>query len=156
SGRPLSYTLAETSLDPALAWKLLKWTEEAAAKGYRIKGQVLPRPVGFLLGHALSLNPFYSTPTYLELAKLPFGRRVAELRKPEVRAKILSESNDPHPKNSFGYAVRKFDMIFPLGDPPNYEPAAETSVEAQAKARGVSPEELAYDMMLEEGGGAIL
>jgi N-acyl-D-aspartate/D-glutamate deacylase len=156
SGRPLTYSLAQSHSDPQRWRKQLALTEAAAAQGLRVKAQVLPRPVGFLLSHALTLNPFYSTPTYEKLMGLSFEQRIAELRRPEVRAAILAEGNDPDPKNKLGLRVRNFTDLYPLGDPPNYEPPPETSVLAQAKARGVTPEELAYDLLLEQDGRNIL
>jgi N-acyl-D-aspartate/D-glutamate deacylase len=42
--------------------------------------------------------------------------------------------------------------MFPFGDPPNYEPPRETSIAAQARARGVLPAEIAYDLMMENDG----
>src|SRR5262249_43097765 len=108
SGRPLTFSLVQTHPEPARWRRILRWTGETADRGYPITAQVLPRPVGFLLSHALTLSPFYPTPTYEKLAKLPFDRRIAELRKPQVRAQILSESNDPDPKNKLGLRVRNF------------------------------------------------
>jgi N-acyl-D-aspartate/D-glutamate deacylase len=156
SGRPLTYTLAQGHADPQRWRKQLKWTQEANERGLKMTGQVLPRPVGFLLSHALTLNPFFSTPTYEAISGLPFDQRIAELRKPQVRARILSESNDPDPKNKLGLRVRNYTDMFPLGDPPNYEPPAETSILAQAAARGVTPDALAYDLLLEREGRNIL
>jgi N-acyl-D-aspartate/D-glutamate deacylase len=156
SGRPLTFSLVQTHMAPELAMRILEWTGEAADLGFAIKAQVLPRPVGFLLSHALTLNPFYSTPTYGTLTELPFERRIAELRKADVRKKILSENIDPDPKIRLGLAVRMFDDMFLLGDPPDYEPPADTSIAAQARARGVTPEELAYDLLLEGNGTNIL
>ena len=46
------------------------------------------------------------------------------------------------------------DLSF--GDPPQYEPHPETSIGRQAERAGVAPAELAYDMMLENGGRTIL
>jgi N-acyl-D-amino-acid deacylase len=156
SGRPVTYSLAQGHSAPDRWKKQLAMTSAATGRGLNIKAQVLPRPVGFLLSHALTLNPFYSTPTYEALSKLPFDQRIAEMRKPEVRAKMLSESNDPDPKNKLGLRVRNFGDMYPLGDPPNYEPPAETSILALAAARGVTPEELVYDLLLERDGRNIL
>jgi N-acyl-D-aspartate/D-glutamate deacylase len=43
-----------------------------------------------------------------------------------------------------------------MGDEPDYEPTPETTVEAQAAARGVSPEAVALDHMLTGGGRGML
>ena len=52
--------------------------------------------------------------------------------------------------------VAKWDRIFPLGDPPDYEPAADASVAAMAARQGRDPAEVAYDLLLERDGKAIL
>ena len=42
--------------------------------------------------------------------------------------------------------------MFLLGDPPDYEPAPDPSIAAKARRRGLSPEALVYDLMLEHDG----
>jgi N-acyl-D-aspartate/D-glutamate deacylase len=46
--------------------------------------------------------------------------------------------------------------MFPLGDPPNYEPLLDDSVVGRAMRLGKRPEEVAYDLLLENGGRGIL
>ena len=46
--------------------------------------------------------------------------------------------------------------MFPLGDPPNYEPPRRRASAARARARGVSPLEEAYDRVLDDDGHAML
>lgn len=158
SDRPLSFSLLEGVLGPlSPRWpEILDWIAEANAEGLPIKGQVLGRAIGMLFGHELTLNPFYSTETYRSLAHLPFDARIAELRKPDVRARILAEPIDPNPTSVLGKLVRNFDRMFLLGDPPDYEPLPETSLRAEARRRGVTPEALAYDLMLERDGHNLL
>jgi N-acyl-D-aspartate/D-glutamate deacylase len=52
--------------------------------------------------------------------------------------------------------VRSFGRIFPLGLSPNYEPSAEDSIAGIARRRGLPPEEVAYDLLMEQEGRAIL
>ena len=46
--------------------------------------------------------------------------------------------------------------IFPLGDPPDYEPAPEQSIAARAQREGRDPFEVLYDAMLERGGRQLM
>jgi N-acyl-D-aspartate/D-glutamate deacylase len=158
SGRPLSVSLLEGTYGPmTLRWRdFLDWAAEASAAGLPIKAQVLGRAIGVMLGHELTLNPFYTTESYGRLARLPFEQRIRELRQPETRARILAESVDPDPAIVLGRLVRDFDHMFLLGDPPDYEQPFEQSIAARARRLGVTPEELVYDLMLERDGRNML
>ncbi|HEY2048860.1 MAG TPA: amidohydrolase family protein [Caulobacteraceae bacterium] len=156
TGCPLSYTLLQVGgADPGSWRDLLAMTREARAAGQPVTGQVFPRPVGVLLGLDASYHPFSAHPAYLRIADLPLAARVAEMRKPEVRAAILADTPEPRGMLFFRLA-RAFDIIYALGDPPNYEPDRSTSIAAMAAARGVSPDEVAYDLLLENDGHALL
>src|SRR5262249_61932467 len=52
--------------------------------------------------------------------------------------------------------VTKGDPTSRPGDPPDYEPLAETSIAAMAAQQGRKPAEVAYDLLLENGGKSIL
>ncbi|HXK55693.1 MAG TPA: amidohydrolase family protein [Gammaproteobacteria bacterium] len=101
---------------------------------------------------AVQPNPFYTCPTYMTLSRLPFEEKIRELRRPEVRARILAESADPDPTIVLGRLAREFDHMFLLGDPPDYEQPVEQSIASRAGRLGVGPEELVYDLMLENEG----
>jgi N-acyl-D-aspartate/D-glutamate deacylase len=154
AGRPLSLSLLEGGYGPmTLRWReLLDWAAKASDDGLPIKAQVLSRAIGVMLGHELTLNTFYTCPSYVALAKLPFDDRIRELRNPELRARILSESADPEPAIVIGRLAREFDHMFLLGDPPDYEQPFAQSIASRAQRQGVTPEEMAYDLMLERGG----
>jgi N-acyl-D-aspartate/D-glutamate deacylase len=154
SGRPLSVSLLEGDYGPmTLRWReLLDWAAEASAAGLPIKAQVLSRAIGIILGHELTLNPFYTTGSYAKLASLPLEEKLRELGKPGTRARILAESVDPDPAIVLGRLVRDFEHMFLLGDPPDYEQPFEQSIAARARLLGVAPEALAYDLMMEHEG----
>jgi N-acyl-D-amino-acid deacylase len=155
SGRPASFTMAQDNGNPE-AWRdIMAHLAEANTRGPRIRAQVFPRLIGMVLGFDLTVNPFNLCPSYQPLAKLPFEERTQALRDPMVRARLLMEDAQDSflPLTRLG---RRFDYIFPMGDPPNYEPDPATSVAAQAARRGMDPAELAYDMMMENGGRALL
>ncbi|WP_150291717.1 N-acyl-D-amino-acid deacylase family protein [Sphingobium estronivorans] len=150
--RPVTFTIGSSN-DGEDRWRsILGQLEAINDAGISVTAQMLPRGVGMMLGHELTLNPFYSTPTYQRLAKLPLAERVAELRKPEVRAILLSEAPDPNAPSMVGRAVREFETMFELGNPPNYEQPPEASIAARARSAGLTPEEVAYDIMLREDG----
>jgi N-acyl-D-aspartate/D-glutamate deacylase len=152
SGRPLSFTLAQFHSAPRSWPEVLRRTEEAHAAGVPIRGQVFPRAMGLLMGLDTSRNPFTASPAYAALAGLPLDRRVAALRRPDRRARILAESETAGRTGR----QRDFDWVFPLRCLADYEPDPRDSVAALARARGVSPAEIAYDIMLERDGQGML
>ena len=155
SGRPLSVSLAQADVAPE-GWRLLLGAiEAAAAEGLPIRAQVAPRPVGVLLGLDLTLNPFSAHPVYREIAHLPHADRVARLRDPDFRTRLLAD--EPSTDNPFlKVMLRSFGKIFQLSDPVDYEPGPERTLEAIAARRGVHPQEVALDLMLERGGQGML
>lgn len=155
AGRPVSYSLLQKAPYLRLHEDMLALMQQARAQGLDIQAQVFPRPVGLLFGLTLSFHPFRFHPGYQAIHDLPLQERVAQMRKPEVRAAILSEKPE-HPNPIFITIVSSYDNAFSLGDPPNYEPAPEDLLHARASRLGVSVAELAYDLLLENEGHAVL
>jgi len=153
-GRPATFSMG-TSNGGERIWDVaIDRMAEANRAGASIRAQLLPRPVGLLMGHELSTNPFALCPSYLAIAHLGFEERIARLRDPAVREALLAEV--PADGNAFAAMARNWPWIFPLGDPPNYEPPMATSIAAQAARHGTTPEAVAYDYLLGEGGRAML
>ncbi len=156
-GLPLTFTMVVTNMgEPSWpdAITMIEKANERAGAGPFITAQLLPRPIGLVIGLQLTGNPFVLYPSYREIAHLPLAERVAEMRKPRVRARIMADKpGEGHP---ILYAAQMWDWIFPLGDKPDYEPDPLTSIAARARARGVSPMEEAYDRLLDDDGRAML
>lgn len=152
---PVTFTLAIGNAGDPFFLDALRMVEKANSNGGRISAQIFPRPIGLVLGLELSGNPFVMYPSYRAIADLPLAERVAEMRTPDVRERILNDrpAADGHP---LMFAAQAWNYMFPLGDPPNYEPAPSDSIGARAQARGVSPAEEAYDRLLDDNGHAML
>ncbi|OBF92918.1 amidohydrolase [Mycobacterium sp. 852002-51163_SCH5372311] len=153
-GLPLTFTLVVANTGDPTWPDAITMVEKANAAGGDITAQLLPRPIGLIIGLQLSANPFVLYPSYREIAHLPLAERVAEMRKPEVRARILADK--PGVGHPILYVAQAWDWIFPLGDNPNYEPDPADSIGARARARGVNPMEEAYDRLLDDDGRAML
>lgn len=149
SERPVTFTIGTANNGPQAWPRLIAELEAANDAGLTVKGQVLPRGIGMMLGHHLTLNPFYSTPSYERIAGVPLAERLEMLRRPDMKAAILSESLDADAPSMLGRMVRQFDAMFELGHVPDYEQPPENSIAARAARAGLSPEDLAYDLLLE-------
>jgi N-acyl-D-aspartate/D-glutamate deacylase len=150
SGRPLSFTVAQKHDDPQGWRKLLQLVDQAVKDGLPIRAQVAPRPIGMLLGLQASLNPFSGSPMVREIADKPLAERYAIMRDPAFKASVLEH---------LARTTRKrldLKLLFPFGDPPNYEPHPSTSIAAQAERTGRSPDDLAYELTLQDEGRAFL
>jgi N-acyl-D-aspartate/D-glutamate deacylase len=156
TGLPITFAMGQGDQNPDAWRRMLDRVKRYNAEGAHLAPQISPRPTGMLMGLQSSLHPFITHPTYhRELAHLPIDERVAEMRKPEVRARILAE--EPGTKDRVTrYLVTNFAKYFRLGDPPDYEPAPETSIAARAQRAGKSAVELTYDLLLERNGREML
>ncbi len=153
SGRPMTISLLQREARPD-AWKtILGHIHASNDAGAKIMGQVMARPVGVMIGFEISQNPFMDRPSWKAIAHLPFAEKLPHLRNPEFRARLLSEeTTDPALK----HRLNTWEKVFPLGDSPDYEPAPETSIAAQAAQQGRTPEEVAYDLLMQKDGRNIL
>jgi len=153
SRRPMSITILQRDNKPEEWRRLMARIAEAQQAGLPMMGQVLTRPTGIMLGFEISQNPFIGRPSWKEIEALPFPEKMQRLVQPEFRARLISETIEDE---TLLRRVTKWERIFPLCDPPDYEPPAERSVAAMAAREGRKPAEVAYDLLLEKGGKTIL
>jgi N-acyl-D-aspartate/D-glutamate deacylase len=150
SGRPLSVSLSQSA--PGHGYRRVLDTLTAAnEEGLQMRAQVAARGIGVLLGLQASVNPLQGSPTYRSLGASSLQRLVAQLSEPDVRTAIVADIAD-----GGGRMMGLLDRVFELGDPPNYEPAPKDSIAARAKRDGRNPAEFLYDLLLGDGGQALL
>jgi N-acyl-D-aspartate/D-glutamate deacylase len=155
TGRPVWFLLAQFPDSPDKYKNVLAQVARASSEGEPLFAQVAGRPVGFLLGLESSKNPFVSRPSYKAIAHLPLAERVARLRGADFRRQLLSERTR-HNSVIMRSITERFDLMFRLGDPPNYEPGPETSIAAQASLQGRPADEVALEILLERDGREML
>ena len=157
----VSYLLLQYATMPTQWRDALDYSQKILDKGGWLRPQVAARPFGMMIGWA-GYHFFTKRPTFVELSsRLSLADLKRELAKPDVRAKILSETDLPvDPSVQFdglGPALGMItDRVFVMGDDVDYEPTPDKSVKALAAAAGVEPLEMAYDLLNENGGDAFL
>ena len=156
TGVDVSFLMIQSRGAPNLWRKQLEVVVRANADGAHLTPQVSARPGGMLLGLS-SYHGLMRRPTLRRLEEsLSLEELAAELRKPEIKAAILAETDlAPDPRRQFeGLAENTpylFSRMFPLGDPPEYEPTEECSIEGIAAATGKDPWEVMYDHLATGG-----
>jgi N-acyl-D-aspartate/D-glutamate deacylase len=163
---PTSISLMQRDFEPNQWKRIIKRAEEAKEKGIVIRLQVAPRAIGVMIGLQCTFHPFMGFPSYKAIATLPLAERVAAMKQPDFKARLLSEKSEklagdgssvPPLVDTFLNAI---DMvackIFELGESPNYEQSIDNSLYKHAQKQGVSTLEAIYDALLKDDGKALL
>ena len=156
-GRPVSFAMLQFESRPDQWRELIEICCRTRSAGANVVAQYAARPFGVLSGHQTEANVFLNRPAYRAIAHLPLAERVAKLRDPAVRAQILG----PERESAGGFGAMMDNpatlaRLFPLGDPPDYEPGPEKSIAAVAQREGRSADEVLYDYMLRDDGRELL
>jgi N-acyl-D-aspartate/D-glutamate deacylase len=156
SGRPMSFSLAQSPAYPDRFRKALDFLVRANEEGLRMRAQVAARGIGILLGLDCTLNPFAGNPAWRELADLPVAEQARAMQDPERRRRILELGVVQAPNLIGGALLDRFDVMFELGDPPDYEPDPEQTIARRAHREGRTAEELVYDLLVADAGRGML
>jgi N-acyl-D-amino-acid deacylase len=149
--RPVTFGMTQSEANPQTWRTLLDLSRDAVARGAAVRPQVAGRPSGLLFGLETTYHPFDDRPTFAAVRQLPLSEQVARLSDPAVKARVLAERqayDDP----MRAYLRTRFDRWFPMIEPLDYEPGPEQSIAGLAAASGKDPDEVTYDLMLEDGG----
>ena len=145
SGRAVLFSLTEVNQSPDFWRRALEHVEKLNGSGAQLVVQTHGRPTGLVVGWD-TYNPFAGRPTHDALAHLPTSERVERLREHTTRAAILAEGNLATPSR-MTLLTKLWSYVFPMVDGPTFEPTADESVAARAKAQGLDAETMLYDLM---------
>ncbi len=149
--RPVTFAMVQFDNDPEAWRQAFEASIEALDEGAEIYPQVAARGISLLLT-LRGRHPFIHSPAYRGLDGLGWAERAERMREPQLRERILSEVSSPDA--ALGFLM--WNKLYPMSDPPNYEPEAWETVEARAAAAGMTPLEFAYDFLTEGEGEKVL
>jgi N-acyl-D-aspartate/D-glutamate deacylase len=159
SRSPVSYTVQQDVAAPERWRELMELARDLQAEGLDVKAQVAPRPIGVLLGLEASANVFTPSRAYRKVADLPIAERIVALRDPDLRRRIL-EGHAQLTSGSDAFAgfafFGRFDEMYVLDDPVDYNLDPTRSLGALARQAGVDPAEYAYDVQLRRDGAQLI
>ncbi|HUH05523.1 MAG TPA: amidohydrolase family protein, partial [Kofleriaceae bacterium] len=165
-GRPLSLSTMQRDHAPNQWRRIFAGAERIAAAGGTVRCQVAARAIGVMLGLEATFHPFIGFPSYKAIHALPLAERVAALRDPALKTRMLGEKSEPLAGDGSAippladFFLANLDMVgmrlFRLGERPDYEPHLSTCFAAQALARGEPVLSVIYDALLEQDGKALL
>ena len=74
-----------------------------------------------------------------------------------MRAAILTaQTRENDPNLIGGVRIARYDSMYELSDPPDYEPDPKRSIDALAARTGRSPEDIAYDAVIDDDGHGLI
>ena len=154
AGRPLSVLLVQVDAHPKLWRETLDQIHGVRAQGRAANAQVGSRPIGVIMGFETTVHPFAAHPVWRELRGLSPADLQDRLKSDgDLRRRLTA----PRVGNeAAGYMGEWFHKMFPIGDRPNYEPDSADSVAAVAERTGRTPQEVALEVMMAQGGKGLL
>ncbi len=167
-GHKASMSLMQRDFAPDDWRKIMQRVEGLNQQGLDIRLQVAPRAIGVFLGLDCTFHPLMAFPSYLAIKDQPLADRVAIMRDPAFKQKMLAEQpvKLSGPGSSIppitDLLIEQYDSLaekhFQLArnGVVDYEQGKEDSVAAMAAAEGVSVWEKTYDILLQQDGKALL
>ena len=157
SGRPLSFSLAQSPLTPSSYLEVLDRLAAANREGLAMRAQVAARGVGLLMGLACTLHPFMTNPVWQRVAGMPVPEQAGIMRDPSFKAEVLAAQTGERNRNLIGgRLIHWYDAMYELTDPPNYEPDRSQSIAALAQRSAKTPEDVVYDLLVGDDGYAMV
>ncbi|MFK7896390.1 MAG: amidohydrolase family protein [Myxococcota bacterium] len=149
TGCTVLFTIAQNNVQPELWRELYDLADAANAEGARLRPMTINRPGGLMLSWE-TFHPFVDRPSFLEVAELPLAERVAALRDPARRARILEEPvATPMFQHAVDIVLSSLGSTFLPTTRSLAEPDPASSLGRAIEAKGLSPIAGVYDALCE-------
>lgn len=147
--RPFSFNLQQIESLGTHYRRVLELVEQANRSGARLRPQITPRSVGVLFSLAAS-SLLDHLPSYQSLRSASFEQRLAAIRDPEVRARLVAEGA--------GQPVDAYERMYLMdaAEPARYAYSEQDSLAAIARSAGVSPIEAYLDALDSSDGRSVV
>ena len=155
TGCTVLFTVAQNNVQPDLWRELFDLADQPRTpKAPQLVPMTINRPGGLLLSWE-TFHPFVDRPSYVEIAELPIAERLAALRDPARRARIIEEPiQTPMFKHAVDIVLSSLGSTFlPSTDEIN-EPDPAKSLGGIIEAKGIAPLEGVYDALCDASEGA--
>jgi N-acyl-D-aspartate/D-glutamate deacylase len=158
TGLTATFIVLQQNHDPN-RWRVeMSTAHDWRGRGADVVPLVAGRPFGVLLGWDVR-HPFRLRPSYEALSSLPRAERLAMLRKPEVRERILAEQptgGTPMQAVTQAALMTFLPRGYVLSGEPDYEQPETQSLRAIADRAGITVEAAAYDALLTDDDTMLL
>jgi len=148
-GRPFSFNLQQIRSLGQHYREVLELATQANATGSQLRPQITPRSVGVLFSFAAN-TLIDDLPSFQQLLGLDLARRLAGIRDPQLRARLIEEGSSK--------SVDPFEIMFLMSaeGSAQYVYSEEDSLAGIARRTGVTPVEAYLDAMDRSDGAAIV
>ncbi|WP_298282347.1 amidohydrolase family protein [Novosphingobium sp.] len=155
TGLPVTYAALQSIAKELPLDEQITLMRQQNAQGANIVAQIALRGNGVVMAWQGTIHPFRFRPSYIAIADLPWDQQLVQLQDPAFRAQVLAEENVYPQSDIIGLLMmigQGWHNQFVMDDGFDYEPQADASILARAKAAGVSPDAYAYDKLMENDG----
>ncbi|MDG2024443.1 MAG: amidohydrolase family protein [Actinomycetota bacterium] len=157
SGRPSTFGLVYNAVRPDMSDVALAEVASENSSGAALRPQTTCRPIGVVLGIQHRTPWARAGATWKSMRHMDLSGRLALIRDPESRRRLIEEANSPEEIHGGGSAMVDLSRLYLLdAEDPDYRVGPEGTLEAKASRAGVTPVELFLDETDRSDGSVML
>ncbi|MFQ3666718.1 MAG: D-aminoacylase [Sphingomonadaceae bacterium] len=159
TGLPITFAALESPAKELPLTEQIAMMEEQNRRGAHIVAQIALRATGIVMAWQGTVHPFLFKPAWAEIADRPWAEKLAALKDPAFRQRMISEPNAYPESDVAGLLMivgQGWFLQYRMGPGFDYEPPREESLAALAARQERTGEEVAYDLLMENDGAGFI